>query len=137
MHDAVSICFTNYTTLEYNKSFQWQHGTILIYNLEIVCNKQTSKNYMCWDLFLEDAPLFSYATTKSLSLGWLLTGGLSVFIFDMYCIKWVEKKNYYYYYYYFLLCALAHIIPIYLLKERVITHDQRPLRVHLLTLVEL
>ena len=41
---------------------------------------------------------------------------------------------YYYYYYYFLFCTLADLIPIYLLRERVITHDQRILRFHLLTL---
>ena len=42
---------------------------------------------------------------------------------------------YYYYYYYFLFCTLADLIPIYLLRERVITHDQRILRFHLLTLL--
>lgn len=33
----------------------------------------------------------------------------------------------------FLLCVLADLIPINLLMERGIIHDQRPLRVHLLT----
>ena len=42
---------------------------------------------------------------------------------------------YYYYYYYFLFCTLANLIPIYLPRERVITHDQRILRFHLLTLL--
>ena len=69
VHDVVSIRCTNCAILEYNKSFQWQYRTVLIYNLEIAINKQTSKDYMCWDLFLEDAPLFSYATTKSLEFG--------------------------------------------------------------------
>ena len=32
-------------------------------------------------------------------------------------------------------CALADLIPIYLLREQVITHNQRPLEVHLLTLI--
>ena len=34
----------------------------------------------------------------------------------------------------FLLCALADLIPIYLLRERVIIYDQRPLSMRLLTL---
>ena len=45
---------------------------------------------------------------------------------------------YYYYYccyhYYFLLCALADLIPLYLLRKRVITHEKRTLRFRLLTL---
>ena len=83
----------------------------------------------CVGTFSWKMPPYSHMQPLNLlSLGWSLTGGLSVF--DMYCIKQVEKK----YYYYFLLCALAHLIPIYLLREQVITHDQRPLRVHHLTL---
>ena len=42
--------------------------------------------------------------------------------------------HYYYYHYYFLLCALADLIPLYLLRERVITHEKRTLRFRLLTL---
>ena len=37
-------------------------------------------------------------------------------------------SNYYYYYcyhYYFLLCALADLIPVYVLMERVITHEKK------------
>ena len=40
---------------------------------------------------------------------------------------------YCYCYYYFLLCTLADLIPLNLLRKRVITHDQSPLRVHLLS----
>ena len=50
-------------------------------------------------------------------------------------------SNYYYYYYYyyyyhydFFLCAMADLIPLYLLRERVITHEKRTLRFRLLTL---
>ena len=42
--------------------------------------------------------------------------------------------HYYCYHYYFLLCALAYLIPLYLLRERVITHEKRTLRFRLLTL---
>ena len=50
-------------------------------------------------------------------------------------------SNYYYYYYYyycyhyyFLLCVLADLIPLYLLRERDITHEKTTLRFRPLTL---
>ena len=51
-------------------------------------------------------------------------------------IKLYKYYNYHsnYYHYYFLLCALADLIPLYLLRERVITHEKRSLRFRLLTL---
>ena len=51
-----------------------------------------------------------------------------------YCYYYYYYYYYYCYHYYFLLCALADLIPLYLLRERVITHEKRTLRFRLLTL---
>ena len=54
-------------------------------------------------------------------------------------ISLIKLYKYYYYdlnyyHYYFLLCALADLMPLYLLREQVITHEKRTLRFGLLTL---
>ena len=62
--------------------------------------------------------------------------GLLTLLSPISLIKLYKYYNYHsnYYHYYFLLCALADLIPLYLLRERVITHEKRTLRFRLLTL---
>ena len=68
----------------------------------------------------------------------LLTPLSPLSLVKLYKYYYYHSNFYYYYYhcyhYYFLLCALADLIPLYLLRERVITHEKRTLRFRLLNL---
>ena len=65
-----------------------------------------------------------------LQLCGLLTPLSPISLIKLYIKYYNYHSNYYYYYYYycyhyyFLLCALADLIPLYLLRERVITHKK-------------
>ena len=68
-----------------------------------------------------------------LQLCGLLTALSPISLIKLYKYYYYHLNYYYYYYYYcyhyyFLLCALADLIPLYLLRERVINHEKkRPL----------